>query len=206
MPARDTLHNTAAQDTLRVLVIEDEQRYREFLLDVLGDMNCNPTGLATAGDALSVLQNNEFDAILLDLNLPVMDGMSFLERLRKRFSKLPVIILTGVGDLKNAQQAIRLGVTDFLTKPCHLGDIERALDRVRRQIAGHQSTRSTTVGDDDQINTKPVESIAELERRAIIDALRANLNNRSAAAVALGISRRTLYNKLREYDLGDAIA
>ncbi len=69
------------------------------------------------------------DIVLLDLNLPGMTGMDFFRKLRDRWPITQVIILTGFGDLESAREAIRLDVVDFLTKPCHLGELEQALDR-----------------------------------------------------------------------------
>jgi len=186
--------------TIDVLIIEDEQRYRDFLIDVLRDMDCRPTGVATAVDALQLVDDQPPDVVLLDLNLPKMDGMAFLERFRCSHGGTPVVIITGVGDLQSAQQAIRHGVTEFLTKPCHLGQIEQALDRCRRQLQ-----RGAASSDDDQTQSiqpsmgASVRPIAELEREAILGALRACKGNRSAAAAELGISRRTLYNRIGQY-------
>lgn len=192
------------RSTLRVLVIEDEQRYRRLLLDVLSGMDCEPIGVPTASDAFREIAQAPPDMVLLDLNLPVMDGMSFLERFRRKHAHTPVIILTGVGTLASAQHAIRFGVTDFLTKPCHLGNIEAALDRARRRLADSQGTSATrddasqcSTGTDDEGDPPP--TISALERQAILDALARNGGNRTAAAAELGISRRTLYNRLANY-------
>ena len=181
---------------LRVLVVEDEERYRRLLVDVLPDLGCEAAGVGNAAEALRLVADNPPGAILLDLNLPGMDGMTFLERLRQREPGLPVIILTGVGDLRSAQRAIRFGVTDFLTKPCHLGEIEAALGRVRRRgetteaapdAGAHASPRS------------PPERLDDIERAAIVETIRRHAGNRTAAAAALGISRRTLHARLARY-------
>lgn len=187
------------KSTLRVLVIEDEDRYRSFLLEVLEDMDCEPRGAATAMEALGFMDEMSPDAVILDLNLPVMDGMTFLERFRRKDRDTPVIILTGVGDLPAAQKAIRHGVTDFLTKPCHLGQIEGALDRARRQLAKLAETGEEIVDTGAMSAPEATRSIAVIEREAIIEALRRHQGNRSAAAAELGVSRRTLYNRIEQY-------
>lgn len=183
---------------LDVLVIEDETRYREFLLETLRNMQCNPTGAATAKEAQQVLDTFLPDVLFLDLNLPVTNGMTFLETFRTRHRDVPVIILTGHGDLPVAQTAIRFGVTEFLTKPCHLGEIERALDRARKQIARAGSSSLNAAPEPDELEGESM-TLNEIERDAILDALRACNGNRSAAAAKLGISRRSLYNKINEY-------
>src|SRR5438067_2159303 len=74
------------------------------------------------------------DIILLDLNLPPMSGLEFLERLRQTHPLTEVIILTGFGDLEAAKKAIHFDVVEFLTKPAHLGELEQALDRARKRL------------------------------------------------------------------------
>lgn len=198
--------------TPRVLIVEDEARLRELLIDVTPDMGFEPSGARTAEQAIAHLDeyaDAQPHVVLLDLNLPVMSGLDFLAKLRERKSHAatPVIIMTGFGDLPAAQEAIRLGVTDFLTKPCHLGEIEAALGRARHQLIEsfpkkgsdplNEVTPPSPVQPDDTV------TIAELEKRAILAALRRTDGNRSAAATELGISRRTLYNKLAEYEQHD---
>ncbi|MCA9297318.1 MAG: response regulator [Phycisphaerales bacterium] len=197
MSTREML-SAVLKSELRVLVIEDEERYRLFLVDVLGDMGCTAQGAATAAEARTILGHEDIDAIILDLNLPMIDGMTFLQRFRQMDRITPVIILTGVGDLTRAQQAIRLGVTDFLLKPCHLGEIEASIDRARRHLARRTEARDAPPAE----SVAPADgtrTIAVIEREAISAALREHGGNRSAAAAALGISRRTLYNRIEQY-------
>ncbi len=183
--------------TLRVLVVEDERRYRDFLTGVLREMNCDPVGAATVAEATRLIGEQPPDVVVLDLNLPVVDGMSFLEQFRRTHADVPVVIITGFGDLESAQRAIQFGVTEFLTKPCHLGQIEQALDRARRHLVklGVCLPPEPLLCDDNGT----VRPLAAIERDAILDALRTCQGNRTAAAARLGISRRALYNKIADY-------
>ena len=189
--------STPLRRTMRVLVVEDETRYREFLVGTLTEMGCEAIGLPNAVEALARFDGLAPDAMLLDLNLPRLDGLTFLDRLRPRAPDLPVVILTGVGDLPTAQEAIRLGVVDFLTKPCHLGEIERAIERCARRVA--QRTAGEPKPSNETPRRPPGGTISELEREAILAALERHNGNRSAAAADLGISRRTLYNRIERY-------
>ncbi len=204
----------AMKSVLHVLIVEDDARYRGMLLAMLRDLSCEPVGVSSAVDALQWLATHKIDAILLDLNMPRMDGLTFLNQWRQRDQTTPVIILTGVGTLPAAQTAIRQGVSDFLTKPCHLGAMDAALDRVRRKLGQQRDaainrsyqqgvdldrTRSPhTIAGALSPSTQPA-TLAELERDAIMQALRKHGGNRSAAAAALGISRRTMHYRLAEY-------
>ena len=211
----------AMKSLLHVLVVEDDARYRGMLLTMLRDLACEPVAMSSAPEALQWLQAphaHKADAIVLDLNMPRMDGMAFLNQLRQHDRTTPVIILTGVGTLQSAQNAIRLGVSDFLTKPCHLGAMETALDRVRRKLAQRIDQQTRSLGEAIEpapqklsplqpakaiVNTPPrltkPATLAEVERDAILEALRKHGGNRSAAAAALGISRRTMHYRIAEY-------
>lgn len=182
----------------RVMIVEDEPRLRELLLDVLPGMGYEPVAVSTAEEGLRLMGEEAAAIIVLDLNLPAMDGMAFLERLRRRW-KTPVIVMTAFGSLEAARQAIHLDVVEFLAKPCHLGQVEAALDRARRRVESDVVGAST-------VEIAPAAegaTLADLERAAIFEALRRHGGNRSAAAAELGISRRTLYNKLDEYQRED---
>lgn len=180
-------------EQVSALIVEDEPRFREFLADVVRGMDMDARCVGSASAAMSLIGERVPDLVLLDLNLPVVDGMEFLERLAARCPAVQVVIITGFGSLEAARRAIRFGVSDFLTKPCDLGQLEEALDRARRRIpvAGIEAEP----GPGDGV-TAP---LATVEREAIMEALEKYGGNRSEAARKLGISRRALYNKIDEY-------
>lgn len=178
-------------DRLRVLVVEDEPRMRELLLDVIPEMGFPTTAVRSAEEARRSLDAAPPDILLLDLQLPGAGGMDLFEQVRRECPQMQVIILTGHGDLDAARAAIRLDVVDFLRKPCHLGELEVALHRARLRVH-----RNPPV--DLSIEAAPV-TLAEMEREQIFSALRRHQGNRTAAALELGISRRKLHYRLREY-------
>jgi DNA-binding NtrC family response regulator len=184
--------NAMMKATLDVLVVEDETKMRELLCRAIRGFGFRTEGVRSAEEALRLMEQSPRDAVVLDLNLPAMSGMELLEIIKKRWLDTQAIILTGFGDLDSAKCAIHLDVVEFLTKPTHLGELERALDRARRRI---ESARS---GMPEIANEKP-EKLADLERQHILDVLERNGGNRAATADALGISLRTLYYRLEEY-------
>lgn len=178
-----------------VLIVEDEKRLRELLHDVLPDMGCEPVAARTAEEALKLVEQHEPQIALLDLNLPGMPGLELLEHLRGQFPRVQAIIMTGFGDLEAAKTAIRLEAVDFITKPFHLNDIERALDKARQRLVSIVQPQS-------QFDTPaPPRTIAEAEKQMILQALERHAGNRTAAAKELGISRRTMHYKLKEYGM-----
>ncbi len=182
-----------------------------MLLRAIPDMGFEAAGAATGEEALRVVGDHTPAIVILDLNLPGIDGMALFEVLRERIPHLQVIIMTGYGDLEAAQQAIRLGVADFLTKPCSLGDLEHALDRAwRRCITPHgklatplPATTGLTTNEEPPADNNTPRTLQNVEKDLILAALDRNEGNRSATARELGISVRTLYYRLSQYDLSD---
>jgi len=189
----------------RVLIVEDEPRLRAMLVRALQDMEFTASAVGSAEEGLRRLEQEESDIVLTDLNLPGMGGLELCRVVRERWPGRQLIILTGYGDLDAAKQAIRMDVADFLTKPCSLSDLEASLDRaVRRrmhQIMPRAIDLSIMQDDDAAIpdDSSVPQTLRELEREHILEALRRHDGNRAAAAWELGISERTLYYRIKEY-------
>jgi DNA-binding NtrC family response regulator len=181
----------------RVLVVEDEGRMRDLLVRAIGGWGFNVSAARNGEEAIRMAETQPFEIVLLDLNLPGVGGIETLQRLRERTPHLQAIILTGFASIDAAKQAVHLDVVEFLTKPCHLGELEQALDRALRRM----SPTPPPVLDKTEL-PPPTEGMTldEVERQHILMALRRNNGNRTATAAALGISRRTLYYKLEEYE------
>ncbi len=118
-----------------VLIVDDDAASRRLL-----EVRLRPLGrqLSTANDgeeALAAMKRDEPDLVLLDLQLPGMDGMQVLRELRKLESDVPVIVVTGHGSIETAVEAMKQGAYDFITKPIdpkHLEIVVRkALERER---------------------------------------------------------------------------
>lgn len=181
----------------RVLVVEDEVRLRDLLSRALTGWGFQ-TAVARGGEeALRLNDAQPFDIVILDLNLPGIDGLETLRRLRERSPHLQAIVLTGFASIESAKKAVHLDVVEFLTKPCHLGELEQALDRALRRMA---PTPPTVLDKPDLPPPSEGMTLDEVERQHILLALQRHSGNRTATANALGISRRTLYYKLEEYE------
>jgi DNA-binding NtrC family response regulator len=196
-----TLDSIAAAH-VQVLVVEDEPRLRALLLDVIPDMGFAVTAARSAEEAGRIMQRQPHDIILLDLQLPGMNGMEFFERLHDRWPRTQVIVVTGFGNLESARQAIRLDVVDFLTKPCHLRDLEVSLERARRRMVKRAPSAPAMAEEWPAGGDGPAATLKQSERELILAALARNEGNRGATAAELGISRRTLYYRLRQYARG----
>ncbi len=183
-----------------ILIVDDEPRMRDLLHRAITSWGHKANIARSGEEAFRVMQNEQPNIILLDLNLPAMSGLEFLERLRASNTTTQVIVLTGFGDLDAAKKAIHLDVIEFLTKPAHLGELELALDRARKRL--EETTSPTPIAPPPPMtppDLPPATTLDEVEREHILAALARNNGNRSATATELGISLRTLYYRLNEY-------
>jgi DNA-binding NtrC family response regulator len=193
-----------------------------MLLRALREMGMEPGGAESAEQATRLMEQRPFPVLIIDLNLPGAGGLDFLRAVRGRWPDVQAIILTGFGDLDAAREAIRLEVSDFLTKPCSLGDLEIALGRtfrrVRHEIPALSDPDSTSAMAEQGTRQKqaaapstaaplpsaPQEeneslSLEDVERQTILRVLERHRGNRAATAAELGISVRKLYYRISQY-------
>ncbi|HHT9109412.1 MAG TPA: sigma-54-dependent transcriptional regulator, partial [Candidatus Wunengus sp. YC63] len=91
------------------------------------------TGCGSGAETIEKMQEKDFDVVVLDMNMPVMDGIEALKRVKEMEPTTEVIVLTGQGTIENAVQATKLGAYDYLTKPCQLTELcvllQKALEK-----------------------------------------------------------------------------
>ena len=117
----------------RILIIEDEEAIRRVLFKILSEENASYE-LFEASDGVSglnMVKNNNFDLILCDIKMPKMDGVEVLENIKKIKEQIPVIMISGHGDLETAVSTMRLGAYDYISKP---PDLNRLLNTVRNAL------------------------------------------------------------------------
>jgi two-component system response regulator RegA len=186
----------------RVLIVDDEPRMRELLTRAVTGWGFEVFAAKSGEEAMRLAAEHPPHIALLDLDLPGLGGLETFKKLRERQPDLQGIVLTGFGSLDAARQAIHLDVVEFLTKPAPLGDLEHALDRAIRRLAPPLPTPPIIpdlMADPSDDASDAGQTLAEVERRHILETLSRNSGNRTATAAELGISRRTLYYKLAEY-------
>ena len=115
----------------RVLVVDDEPRIVEALCRLLKLESYDAEGAPDGDVALKSLARGGFDAVLLDLDMPRLDGIATLKALRAAGDRTPVIIVSGRGSIQRAVEAVKLGAHDFVEKPV---DDERLLLSLKRAI------------------------------------------------------------------------
>jgi two-component system response regulator RegA len=184
---------------VKVLVVDDEGRLRDVLTRAIASWGFQVSGARSGEEALRLMQSSKFDVSILDLNLPGVSGIELFEKLRAVNPEQQVIVLTGFGNLEAARATIRLDVVDFLEKPCPLGELEKSLHRATQRLVRPMPQHLVPAEKEPEADDEPVQTLEDVEREHIISALRRNDGNRTATALELGISRRTLQYKLSEY-------
>jgi len=123
-----------------VMIIEDQYHFRKGLVKMIEDSEFNWSVVSEASngiDALKMLEVHQPDLILTDIRMPVMDGIEFVAEVRKKYPSTPIIILSGYRNFEYAQAAIKLGVIDYLVKPCTEEDIHAMLHKANRYLQSH---------------------------------------------------------------------
>ena len=117
-----------------ILLVDDDVSLRSMLteqLNVDGEFAATEAGSIAEADALVMAPDSHFDALILDVGLPDGDGRDLCKRLRDRGLKLPIIMLTGVGEEIDVVRGLDSGANDYISKPFRLGEL---LARLRAQL------------------------------------------------------------------------
>ncbi len=114
----------------KILIIEDEESIRRVLRKVLmeEDSSYNIIEAFDGNQAIEMVKKNKIDLILCDIKMPKKDGIEVLNFLIKDYQEIPVIMISGHGDLETAVESMRLGAFDYISKP---PDLNRLLNSVR---------------------------------------------------------------------------
>ncbi|RPI35510.1 MAG: sigma-54-dependent Fis family transcriptional regulator [Nitrospiraceae bacterium] len=119
------------ENTGKILIIDDDNDLRSVLRDVLSDEGFSVSEASDGNSGIQAFSNDSPHAVLLDLNMPRMNGIDTLSELKQINPKVPVIILTAYGDIPTAVEAMRLGAYDFTTKP---PEFDRLILLIKRAI------------------------------------------------------------------------
>ena len=112
---------------MRVLVVEDEEAVGDVFLDYLLELGHQPSLVRSAEAALGKLQTERPDAIILDIHLPGMSGIDFLQLRPIRESGVPIVAVSGVATENQARECLKLGALDFVGKPVALDRLSEVL-------------------------------------------------------------------------------
>jgi two-component system response regulator HydG len=115
---------------MKILIVDDEQNHRLMLKLHLEDEGHQTAEAENGLKALDALEQDSFDAILLDMKMDVMDGLTFLGMASQKGFQIPTIVITAFSTVKTAVESMKLGAVDYLTKPVDISQLMSALDNI----------------------------------------------------------------------------
>ena len=136
-----------------LLVVDDDQTIRQYLTHFLSSAGYNVECVASGSDAIARLSSGRSpDLILLDVMMPGMDGLEVLSHIKRLKPALPIVILSGVGQVKTVVEAIKLGATDYLSKPFEDQELELAIENAieKQKLREEVRTLRRQLADNDQ--------------------------------------------------------
>lgn len=165
----------------RILIIEDEAAIRRVLTKILSEESDTYTveDVEDGIQGLEKIKNNDYDLVLCDIKMPKMDGVELLEAVKKIKPEIPMVMISGHGDMETAIQTMRLGAFDYISKP---PDLNRLLNTVRNALDKKQlvvenkilkkkvSKNYEIIGESEAINhiKLMIEKVAKTEARVLI--------------------------------------
>ncbi|HWP56921.1 MAG TPA: UDP-3-O-acyl-N-acetylglucosamine deacetylase [Candidatus Acidoferrales bacterium] len=132
-------------DGKTILVVDDEERVRDSVREILTDEGYRVIEAPDARDVLGLIEKNTPDLVLLDIWMPELDGIGLLKELKEQRPALPVIMISGHGNIQTAVTATKIGAFDFIEKPLSL---DALLTAIRRAL-GEPSARAPIAAADE---------------------------------------------------------
>ena len=128
-----------------LLLVEDDDLLRDGLCAQLTQMGHTMTVASNGAVAVHVVDTTRFDGVLLDLGLPLVDGMQVLSHIRKHHAALPVLVLTARDGVEDRVTGLNAGADDYLTKPFNLAELQARLTAMlrRSQLPAFDGSRAT---------------------------------------------------------------
>ena len=125
--------------TPKVLIVDDDPAIRNLLVQFVGESGYQAEGAPDGEAAIELVERDSFDAVLTDLKMPRLGGIDLVRRLKGVDPNLPVIVITAYPTVESGVSALKLGASDFISKPFRTGEIKILLDRLlmeRRLLTG----------------------------------------------------------------------
>jgi two-component system nitrogen regulation response regulator NtrX len=115
----------------KLLIIDDEKSIRKTLREILEYEKYQVDEAADGTEGLGLIQKNTYDVILCDIKMPKMDGMEVLDKIMIQATDVPVVMISGHGNIETAVEAVKKGAFDFIAKPL---DLNRLLVTIRNAM------------------------------------------------------------------------
>lgn len=163
----------------RILIADDEERIRRGLCKLVEkDVDCQVVAQAEDGEmALELAQDTAPDIMLVDINMPFLNGLEFIEQIQEKMPEAVVVIISGYDDFAYVQKALQLGVFDYLLKPVMEQALFETLGKAKNEVARRSSGRQYM----DWAKVQVEKNRMALCKTCLIDWLEQRLNDQEAA-------------------------
>jgi two-component system, OmpR family, response regulator len=132
---------------MRVLIIEDDQQIASFVTKGLKEAGFAVDHVSDGEEGLQMAELNPYDAMVIDIMLPGLDGFSIIESLRSKGSATPILVLSARGSLDDKLKGFQSGSDDYLTKPFSFSELQARLQALLRRTTRGQSQNVLKIGD-----------------------------------------------------------
>jgi DNA-binding NtrC family response regulator len=117
----------------KVLLVDDDEEFLEVTSERLETRGVEVSTAASAAEALDLIEKDLFDVVVLDLQMPGIDGIDTLKRIKEKREELQVILLTGHATVEKAVESIKLGAMDFLEKPADFEALNAKIKKAKKK-------------------------------------------------------------------------
>ncbi len=124
-------------ENAKILLVDDEVIFTKNMSKLLTTRGYSVVTANSGEEAIQVLGKDQCDVMVLDLKMPVMNGIATLQEMQKRNLSAQTLVLTGHGDIDTAMKAMKLGAHDYLTKPCEIDELVEKIEEVWKKKNGN---------------------------------------------------------------------
>ena len=117
----------------KVLLVDDEEEFIRTLAERLEIRGLRVTGANSGQQAIELTDKQEFDAVIIDLAMPGMDGLTTLKHIKAHHPDTEILMLSGQGTIKTSTAAMKLGAEDFLEKPVNIDELLDKINDARKK-------------------------------------------------------------------------
>jgi DNA-binding NtrC family response regulator len=124
-------------ESMRVLIVDDEEELVNALVERLNLRGIDALGVTNGHEALERIYHESFDVVLLDVRMPGLGGLEVIKKVKEKWPKLQVVLLTGHGSTRDSEEGMRAGAFKYVMKPVNIDDL---VDILRDASASAQET------------------------------------------------------------------
>jgi PAS domain S-box-containing protein len=197
------MNDSSRETSATILIVDDDELVRRSLQSILEHQGHHCCTVGDGLEGLEILRAGDYDVALIDMNMPSLDGLGLLSRMRESQIRAVPLVLTGFGEVTSAVEAMKLGAFDYLAKPPNYSDLIRA---VARAVEHSRARRHARIMEDLAAQWEATFDACP-DLMAILDPQERVLRCNQALASRLGVAKAKLvgqtFSSIFEYVPGD---